>query len=303
LELLGDINYATKNYNAALEIYLKIQNAVDEINRVLLKEAYCYFFLGETPEAATICDSLYALPEYREDSNFKTLYDSIQDKNKKKFQDEHPNLNIFQKVFLRFFDRQITKTLTSEVQHERRMNLMKRKLYTDVLTNINNRVCFDEKIKPKFQQNDLITLMLFDIDKFKSVNDVFGHDAGDEVLKKYAAIGKEVFGAEFFRIGGEEFTAVHFGPKDEAFLVAEKFRKLVNAELATRVNTSKKLAIQKITCSGGIAEYPKEGQDYDVLFKLADNRLYYAKEHGRNQVIQEGQGLIKENLEAKQIEM
>jgi diguanylate cyclase (GGDEF)-like protein len=300
LELLGDIHYYNKDYPAALDTYLRIQKAVDDINRILLKLAYCYYFLGESAEAATICDSLYAVPELRADADFKQLYDAIQEKNKQRFAEENPHLNVFQLLFLRLFDRQITKSLTKDVQHERRMNLMKRKLYTDVLTGANNRVCFEERIIPKFEQKEPVTLMMFDIDKFKSVNDTYGHDVGDMVLKKYVEIAKEVFSNDFYRIGGEEFIGIYYGSKEEALLVAEKFRKLVGAELSTRVNADKNLSLHRITCSGGIAEHPKETVGYEQTAKLADNRLYYAKEHGRNQVISEGQGL-EEKDETKKL--
>src|ERR1035437_1943732 len=302
LELLADILYFNKDYSGALDIYLRIHRAVDNLNRVLIKMAYCYYYLGETPEAATICDSLYAVSELRTDPDFKQLYDAIQEKSKVKFNEENPNMNVLQKLFLKLFDRQITKSLTKEVQHERRMNLMQRKLYTDLLTGINNRLCFEEKIKPKFEQKEIISLIFFDIDKFKAINDTYGHDIGDIVLRKYGEIGKDIFSRDIFRIGGEEFIAVYFGNKDEALLIAEKFRKLIGSELALHVNTEKNISLHKVTCSGGIAEYPKEGNNYENISKLADARLYYAKEHGRNQIITEGQGLIKSDSEIKLIE-
>lgn len=301
LELLADIIYFNKDYNGAIEIYLKIQRAVDDLNRLLLKIAYCYYFLNEFPEAATICDSLYAIPDIRSDINFKQLYDAIQEKNKQRFNEENPNLNVFQKFFLRIFDRQITKSLTKDVQHERRLNFLKRKLYMDVLTGINNRICFQEKAEPKFLEQEQISAIYLDIDKFKNVNDTYGHAVGDIVLKKYAEIGKEIFGNDIYRVGGEEFIALYYGNKDEAYLIAEKFRKAIGSDLADRVNADKNINLPRITCSAGIAEFPKEGTTYKEISDLADARLYFAKEHGRNQVIIEGQAVVEEQ-ETKQIE-
>jgi diguanylate cyclase (GGDEF)-like protein len=125
--------------------------------------------------------------------------------------------------------------------------------------------------------------MMLDIDKFKSINDTYGHDVGDLVIKAIAAICKttkrqtDVLG----RIGGEEF-AMLLPETDEAAaeVAAERLRKTVQD--CTRVLPDKDI---KVTVSIGIAGATLGMAAFEVLLKRADEALYEAKRSGRNRVV------------------
>jgi len=145
--------------------------------------------------------------------------------------------------------------------------------YMDGLTKILNRKgCMKELEK----LNSNYVLLLMDIDFFKSVNDEYGHDVGDEVLKEIAKIVKNSIRKEdiFCRFGGEEFVvilpSVNF---EDAVLVAEKLRKKIEEYVFPKD--------LKITISIGVAPSLSEFKD---TFKHADNKLYKAKKEGRNRV-------------------
>lgn len=150
---------------------------------------------------------------------------------------------------------------------------------TDALTGLFNRRTLDEVMNRWTEEQKHFSLILFDVDHFKKVNDTYGHDVGDEVLK-YIAITMEQHADVSdlcFRFGGEEFVILL--PKtnaEGAFNFAEKLRKSFEENNSP---TGK-----PITISAGITECPKNANDYGTLIKKADLSLYYSKENGRNQV-------------------
>lgn len=118
---------------------------------------------------------------------------------------------------------------------------------------------------------------MFDIDHFKKVNDEFGHDVGDSVLKELARIIKKNLRQIdiFCRVGGEEFMIILPETEEKnAYQISEKLRKIVESH--------SKESIPKVTISLGIAQFFKN-DDKDNLLKRVDNALYKAKENGRNQ--------------------
>jgi diguanylate cyclase (GGDEF)-like protein len=125
-----------------------------------------------------------------------------------------------------------------------------------------------------------VSLLLVDIDHFKSFNDRFGHAAGDAVLRRIAReIMATVRGTDqVFRFGGEEFVLICDGlPAGPALALGERIRR----EIAT---SGEDLA-SRVTVSIGIATRSEQAVDYDALFHLADQRLYEAKAAGRNCVV------------------
>jgi diguanylate cyclase (GGDEF)-like protein len=125
-----------------------------------------------------------------------------------------------------------------------------------------------------------VTVLIFDIDHFKSINDRFGHPAGDEILKLFAAVVinnlriSDLSG----RIGGEEFAALLPCPLEEGVIVAERVREAFEASGIAcdegPVDT---------TVSIGVAGGPA-GTELEVLLAAADTALYQAKRGGRNRV-------------------
>lgn len=126
-------------------------------------------------------------------------------------------------------------------------------------------------------------LCVLDIDNFKYVNDNFGHMFGDEVLMTVADILKDAVGERGVvgRIGGDEMLLLLEKIKDRADL------KSILRTIRTNVEWAYKGIRDDVhvTCSIGIAGYPKDGSNYDVLFKIADKMLYRAKENGKNRYI------------------
>lgn len=124
---------------------------------------------------------------------------------------------------------------------------------------------------------------IIDIDDFKSLNDTFGHMAGDEVIVSLTEVLKNVIGARGYigRFGGDEFVLVTDQiATDEEFINALKtVRKNVAWMNAARLKNT------EVTVSVGIAKYPQDAGDYDSLFKLADKCLYLAKAKGKNRYI------------------
>jgi diguanylate cyclase (GGDEF)-like protein len=124
-----------------------------------------------------------------------------------------------------------------------------------------------------------VSVMMFDLDYFKSINDRFGHDVGDEALQAFAATASssmrihDIIG----RLGGEEFAAILPGGTDTATLVAERVRanfELRGAEIGGH--------IMNATVSIGIAESLPDVANVGVLLSRADRALYAAKASGRN---------------------
>ncbi len=136
-----------------------------------------------------------------------------------------------------------------------------------------SRVLFETKVS-----NGELSLMMIDIDNFKSVNDTYGHKRGDLILSRLGSIltdsvrSTDIIG----RYGGEEFIVLlpNTGSKS-AYIVAEKIR--TNFESANLLGYNRKLTI-----SLGVATYPKDGQTEEELVENADKALYYSKEHGKN---------------------
>jgi len=161
---------------------------------------------------------------------------------------------------------------------------------TDFLTGINNRACFDELASgliSQAQRNKTpIVMAMFDIDFFKLINDDYGHDIGDKVLIAFAQRLIECF-REYdivARVGGEEFAVcLPQTSIENAILVCERFRSSVEYMRVPLDNGSKKEV--GITVSIGISSSSRASLDLTCLLKQADIGLYYAKSHGRNQVV------------------
>lgn len=163
---------------------------------------------------------------------------------------------------------------------------------TDFLTGINNRGSFYEltnnAISLANRVGHPIVIAMLDIDLFKQVNDNYGHDAGDQVLRSFSQAMKEVFRDYDIigRVGGEEFAVCLPNTSNEAANSAcERFRLYIeqlNVEVTTDEQQSKEI---NVTVSVGLVSATTNVISIEDLLKRADSALYYAKEHGRNQVI------------------
>jgi diguanylate cyclase (GGDEF)-like protein len=125
-----------------------------------------------------------------------------------------------------------------------------------------------------------VTVMIFDIDHFKSINDRFGHPAGDEVLKVFASVVTNSLRITDLcgRIGGEEFAAMVPCTIEEALLAAERIREVFEAS-GIVIDDGPVATTVSIGVAGGPAL-----TEFDVLLAAADTALYQAKRGGRNRV-------------------
>jgi diguanylate cyclase (GGDEF)-like protein len=160
----------------------------------------------------------------------------------------------------------------------------------DSLTGLHVRRYFMAKLQDEIHRTERykknLSLLMADLDKFKNVNDRYGHTAGDKVLKAVGAYLQDSIRDvdSIGRYGGEEF--IMFLPetgKDAAFVLADRLRKGV-AEI--EVNS-----LPRCTISLGISTFPEDGKTLEDLIKKADAALYAAKESGRNRVMKYAQGI------------
>ncbi|WP_162048126.1 GGDEF domain-containing protein [Vibrio taketomensis] len=171
--------------------------------------------------------------------------------------------------------------------------------FNDRLTLIPGRLALESDLKHLGRK---YSLAMLDIDHFKSFNDTYGHDTGDDVLKLVASKLREVGGnARVYRYGGEEFTVLFKGKyADEAWDYLEELRQNIesydlivrnmdsrpsdNKEGSKKRGKGKKSNTVNLTISIGVADSYEE-RDTDVVLKAADQALYKAKQNGRNQVV------------------
>jgi diguanylate cyclase (GGDEF)-like protein len=161
--------------------------------------------------------------------------------------------------------------------------IMEKLAKTDALTGLNNHITFHKYLDDLIEhsQNFSIQVALLDIDNFKRINDAFGHQAGDTILKYTSEQIKEMMTPDDFvaRYGGEEF-AIIFVEKSmkESFQILERIRKEIHSTRHRVINN------QYITVSVGLHEYVV-GDGKNELFEGADQALYTAKRTGKNKTI------------------
>lgn len=157
----------------------------------------------------------------------------------------------------------------------------------DPVTQARTKAYFLDQIDQEFSHSKRkglpLSLMIFDLDFFKKVNDTHGHPAGDFILRKIADIAHEIIRNEdlFARYGGEEFVILMRDTSEEdAVNLAERLRQ--NIEKRIFDFEGNKI---KVTISAGVSTLKDENfSNFDVMIKIADEYLYFAKENGRNRV-------------------
>jgi diguanylate cyclase (GGDEF)-like protein/PAS domain S-box-containing protein len=165
------------------------------------------------------------------------------------------------------------------------MDLLQKEAETDELTGLPNRRTFLDTAANLFRSSEQVSLFMLDVDHFKKVNDTYGHDAGDEVLRALADAGRSYTrGRDIFaRLGGEEFVALLPGTDLEmAHETAEKLRTAFEQrDFVHYWRTGKPIPF---TVSIGVATRGPGELDVEEVLKRADQALYRAKEGGRNRV-------------------
>jgi diguanylate cyclase (GGDEF)-like protein len=157
---------------------------------------------------------------------------------------------------------------------------------TDPMTGLFNRRGFQEAaqrlIEMQARKGEPVTVLMFDLDHFKSINDRFGHAVGDEALKVFArTAASNMRSADVLgRLGGEEFSAILPGDVDMAFNVAERVRAAFDIAGEEIANIT-----MRATVSIGAAAAPAKYAHLEALIARADSALYKAKTGGRNRVV------------------
>lgn len=158
----------------------------------------------------------------------------------------------------------------------------------DGLTSLANRRSFEEFLREavadSHAEHTPLSLVMADLDHFKRINDKYGHQTGDAVIKKFAGVLSESVRRTDFvaRYGGEEFAVVlPRTPMGNASFVVERIRNLIKT--TDWVDPTNGLPIERVTASFGIAEI-KDGEKPEKIIERADRKLYSAKRNGRNRV-------------------
>ena len=185
-------------------------------------------------------------------------------------------------------EQELSKSSLVMKELQRDLDLVRKEALTDGLTGLANRKAFDAEIRRFAEEAQNtgtgFTLALLDIDHFKSFNDNYGHQVGDQVLRLVArTLIEGVKGRDLAsRFGGEEFAIIL--PDTEipsGIRVADALRRAVAGKEVVNRNNNEKLG--RITLSGGVAQYIP-GERIDDLIARADAGLYTAKHNGRNQI-------------------
>lgn len=163
-------------------------------------------------------------------------------------------------------------------------HMVKYYAYYDSLTELPNRHHFMEKLKIAIdnakEKNKSISVLFIDLDKFKSINDSFGHNIGDRLLLAVGRRLKSIIREEDMvaRMGGDEFIVMlnQIDSHDTVYKIVERIHDSLNRVYIIEGNE------MNITASIGIAFYPEDGEDADTLLKNSDAAMYKAKIQGRN---------------------
>lgn len=176
-------------------------------------------------------------------------------------------------------EKEIEAMQQSLTKKQEELSVTTRKAETDQLTGLLNRRAYDEKLEQSYkrtlrQRGEHLSLLLFDLDYFKNINDEFGHQYGDEYLKKMAAAMLTIIRQEVdfaFRFGGDEFAILIFADKNIASARALKLLGLMNNKVSIGIVSM----TAELNCSTGVQDF----------IKHADDALYQAKHAGRGRAV------------------
>lgn len=200
-------------------------------------------------------------------------------------------LHILGVVFANALERKSDEQAKERLIHELRK--IQEELLTlsirDQLTGLFNRRHMEESLRREISRalrhKTPLSIIMLDVDYFKSVNDTYGHMAGDIVLRKIGELLVERSRGEDVacRYGGEEFVLIMPGAVKES--AVKRARELCQLVAGSMVIEYRKSVLSNLTISLGVASFPENGETTEALLYEADNALYQAKEGGRNRVV------------------
>ncbi len=183
-----------------------------------------------------------------------------------------------------------TKAMSKVIRYR---NIAKKISMTDELTGLYNRKYLHHRLESEISRarryGGSVSCILFDIDYFKTVNDMYGYDWGDVLLKKIAQMLEGLIRKEdvLTRYGDEEFMLLLPNTDEKnAFIFAERFRKDIEKMEFIPANEEE---AHPVTISGGISAYPyldNMDEDANSIIRYAEHALYNAKQKGKNQIVQ-----------------
>ena len=189
------------------------------------------------------------------------------------------NANIMRHRVRNVVAHSVIKKLEEEKTLTKKLLDIERQAHSDFLTGLDNRTILEKSVGEFFVKSssyDAVFISL-DIDDFKTINDTFGHMAGDDTIKKVAGILSNFFDKKscVCRMGGDEF----------AVFVPKKYSKDELDEMLTNLCAALRFDVErfKVTCSIGVAIAPDFGMDYQTLYNNSDMALLAAKRYGKNQ--------------------
>lgn len=178
----------------------------------------------------------------------------------------------------------IVISIVNKIKSSEKSKQLEEKADTDQLTSLCNKLATERKIKEYMQNypNEQALMFILDIDNFKKINDTLGHAFGDEVLRSLGHQIGAIFRASdvIGRTGGDEFT-IFLKHLNDDMLLEKEAKKLCNFFKNFQAGEYVKYAA---TASIGAAVFPRDGKDFESLYKAADNALYTAKKRGKNQL-------------------
>ncbi|MCK5260336.1 MAG: sensor domain-containing diguanylate cyclase [Candidatus Omnitrophica bacterium] len=173
------------------------------------------------------------------------------------------------------------------IENSRLYELIKYKSHTDAITRLWNHGFFQDKLTKEIEKanttHQMVSLIMIDIDNFKELNDMYGHQNGDIVLKEMANILRDSSrdGDYACRYGGEEFSVILTQTsKDQGYIIAERIRQKIEDYCFPKFSSEEQL---KVTVSIGLATFPENAQRKESLITETDKAMYCAKFSGKNQ--------------------
>ncbi len=272
-------------------IYYKLPYRLDEYMRAYIAEAEA--LLDDPERQLSARNAHYAYIVEASKGPLLTALDAVVEAYEQESALKIAQLHSYQRIALFI----IMATLVAEAllifmplirRVERYANKLEGLAATDPLTGVNNYRSFMAKgakeIKRSIRLSKPLSVCVMDLDHFKAVNDKYGHNAGDIVLKEFAEIVLKCLRLEddFGRIGGEEFALLLPHTKlSDAHTVAERIRRVVEIS-PVRIESGQEIYI---TTSIGVAEANPQALTINPVMTAADDALYEAKKQGRNRVV------------------
>lgn len=175
----------------------------------------------------------------------------------------------------------LTTDITSIKEHQKELETI---AHYDTLTSLPNRLLLSDRLSQAIasanRRSNILAVIFIDLDGFKPVNDTLGHDAGDELLRLLSKEMQTVLREEdtLARIGGDEFVGVitNLGNQDECKKVLDRLIEIIQTPFLINAATV------QVSASIGVAFYPDDGIEADILLRKADQAMYSAKQSGKN---------------------